>query len=381
MAAYKAEKYYVLNKEADYRRGFLEQMTCNGSGITVQGHGGYSAFISRVYDSKEEQTIWHRMCLERIGDEDVPFRISFYTSDNDFVIDNETAVRVTEVIKRPHMDIEQKKKVFESYLQYEIMNATDLLLHQVSGRYLWFVLETYSQPGQQVEFANMIIYFPRRTWVSYLPSLYDRSNVGDTFLDRYLALFQSLYDDLGHTIHEIPVLLDPETTDEHALGWLASWLGIRNTNIWTVEQLRYLITHASEMYRRRGTKKGLCDFIELYTGESPFIVEQHTIEKFAGNEPLYMLLRNLYGSDPYTLTILVSASCLPTKKEFSDLQRIIEDVKPAWMSYRLIAMYPYILLDNYSYLGVNSVLGKYLPLGLDGDSILSFATVGETVFQ
>ena len=383
MAVHEKVKYYVLNKAIDYRRGFLDRMACTGSGIAVQDGGGYSAFISRVYDSKEEQTIWHRMCLRRFGDEDVPFRISFYTVDDGYVMENEEAVLVTEIIKRPgqQMDIEQKKTVFADYLQFEVENTTDLLLHQVSGRYLWFVLEVYCQPGQNVAFSDIIIYFPRQTWVSYLPSLYDRSNVGDTFLDRYLALFQSLYDDLGRTIDEIPVQLDPDTADEQALGWLASWLGIRNIKIWSAEQLRYLIAHASEMYRKRGTKEGLCDFIELYTGERPFVVEQHKIENFADNEQQYILLRNLYGSDPYMSTILIRASCLPTKKEFLDLQRIIEDIKPAWMAFRMITMHPYILLDNYSYLGVNSVLGEYLPVELDGGSILSFATVGETAFQ
>ena len=67
---------------------------------------------------------------------------------------------------------------------------------------------------------------------------------------------------------------------------------------------------------------------------------------------------------------------MPTGKEFSDLQKIIEEVKPAWMDFKIITLRPYILLDSYSYLGINSTLGQYRPAELDGFSMLSFSTAG-----
>ena len=46
------------------------------------------------------------------------------------------------------------------------------------------------------------------------------------------------------------------------------------------------------------------------------------------------------------------------------------------MDFKIITLRPYILLDSYSYLGINSTLGQYRPAELDGFSMLSFSTAG-----
>lgn len=370
-------KYYALNKEMDYRRGYLSHIECSGQGIHIKKGGDvYSVFISRVFDSKESQNLWHRMHLEVSEDEGVLWRLSFYAADEDYLMQDGHPVSVLEII-RSEIPVEQKKQAFAPCLKLEVTNTADILLHQVCGRYLWFMLEVYGQPETQASFSNIMVYFPKQTWLRYLPEVYDRTNVGDTFLERYLAIFQSLYDDLNRSIDEIPISLEPQTGNRQVLERLASELGIGDIRLWSEPQLRYLVSHAPEMYRKRGTKQGLSDFIQLYTGEKPFIVEQHKIEKFTDNEIQYTLLRDLYGSDPYMLTILIGEQFVPTAKEFSDLQKIIEHIKPAWMAFKLITLRPYILLDNYTYLGVNSVLSEYRPTKLDDSAMLSFATVGE----
>lgn len=370
-------KYYVLNKAMDYQRGFAKNMTCDGNGIRTSGTGTQAVFISRVFDGREAGCVWHRLKLEGLENTSVPMHLYFYASDSLVMGQGENLKEVGEIIRLPdsEMEADQKLKWFEPYLKMEADSWESLLLHQVQGRYMWFAATAYCPVGETAGFSNVCVYFPRQTWMRFLPEIYQGSDENG-FLERYLSIFQTLYDDLDERIRDIPSYLDTCSTDGETLRWLAGWLGLENLSPWNEDQLRYLICHAGKLYRKRGTRDGICEFIKLYTGEEPFIAEQHFIEKYSDNEPLYALLRNLYGNDPWVFTVLIRASCLPTGKEFSDLVRIIEEVKPAWMDFKIITLRPYILLDSYTYLGVNSVLGQYLPVELDGFSMLSFATVG-----
>ena len=373
-----AAKYYVFNKAQDYDRGCLRNMRCDDNGVWIDG-SSYGVFISRLLDGMAEDLVWHRMTLKQNSDHELPFRISFYASDEALLFVDGVPRELSELIALPEqvMTVAEKKELFYPLLKFSAMNSTDMLLHEVRGRYMWFVAEFYGAPQTPVGISDIMVYFPEQSWLSHLPEVYDRRSDGDTFLGRYLAIFQSMYDGLGQEIEGIPRYLDPEAADAGTLGWLAGWLGIHNVRLWSETQLRYLVSHASELYGKRGTKQGIAQFVRLYTGELPLIVEQHKIRVFAGNPSQYRLLEALYGTDPNVFTILVRASCLPTAREYSDLRRIIEDVKPVHMEFTLVTLRPYILLDSYSYLGINSVLSQYGAPELNGSSMLSFSALND----
>ncbi len=376
-----AAKYYVFNKEMDYRRGYMQGLKCGGDGLRPDMSGtGYGVFISRLLDGLEDGCAWHRLTLKLRGGHEGPFRLSFYASDSPVIFNGDQPVDISEQLLLPAsvMDVAEKKQLFAPYLMLEVENGTDILLHQVRGRYMWFMAELYGFGDTDTGIGELMVYFPEQSWLNYLPEVYDRREAGDTFLNRYLAIFQSLYDDMSKEIEGIPGCLDPEAADEETLRWLADWLGIHQTKIWSGEKLRFLVSHAPQLYRRRGTKQGIAAFVRLYTGEQPLIVEPHQLERFSGDPQMYKLLRELYGTEPNVFLIIIQASCLPTAREFADLQKIIEDVKPAWMEFRLVTLRPYILLDSYSYLGINSVLSQYRSFELNGFSMLNFATVGES---
>ena len=374
-----AAKYYLFNKEMDYKRGYIQNLHCCDEGLTSGAEGGYGVFISRLLDSQEEGCIWHRLTLKLLGSHELPYRLSIYASDSPVIFNGDPPEDINALILMPasEMDIEDKKQRFMPYRMLETENGTDVLLHQARGRYLWFMAELYGTDDSYWGIGNIMLYFPEQSWLNYLPSVYDRREAGDTFLNRYLAIFQSLYDDLSREINHIPGYLDPEATDEETLTWLAGWLGIHHVKLWSGAGLRFLVSHAGQLYGGRGTKQGIKDFVRLYTGEPPLIVEPHQLQRFAGNPQMYKLLRELYGSDPNVFLIIIRASCLPTAREFADLSRIIEDVKPAWMGFKLVTLRPYILLDSYSYLGINSVLSPYRSFELNGSSMLSFSAVSE----
>ena len=355
----------------------MQNLRCSGNGLLTDD--GYGVFISRLLDGQEDGVVWHRLTLALCGGHEVPFRMGVYASDSPVIFNGEQPDDINELILQPEsvMAVADKKQLFAPYLRLEVENGADVLLHQVRGRYMWFMVEMYGSGRNNTGIGDLTVYFPEQSWLDYLPTVYDRRAAGDTFLNRYLAIFQSLYDDLSREIECIPGYLDPKAADDDTLRWLAEWLGIRQAKLWSGDRLRFLVSHASQLYRKRGTKQGIEAFIRLYTGELPFIVEPHQLIRFADNPQLYKLLRELYGSGSNVFLVIIRESCLPTAREFADLQKIIEDVKPAWMAFKLVTLRPYILLDSYSYLGVNSVLAQYRSFELNGFSMLNFATVGE----
>lgn len=59
-----------------------------------------------------------------------------------------------------------------SCLAKEIRGDEDVLLFDVRGRYLWFLLETGGPAGDFDGIREIRIDFPKQSWISWLPEVY-----------------------------------------------------------------------------------------------------------------------------------------------------------------------------------------------------------------
>ena len=139
--------------------------------------------------------------------------------------------------------------------------------------------------------------------------------------------------------------------------------------------MRRLLSRSVELYLERGTKKAIEDIVELYTGVKPYIVESFQLEKFKDSEEYETTLLPMYGDSPLGFTVLVKEEYIKTVREYNVLLKIIEDMKPVQMELRLVILKPYIFLNQYSFLGINSVLGQHRDMSLDGSPLLTFAVI------
>lgn len=369
-------KYFIFNKTSDYTRGYTEHLQVSALGLkSDSGFFGRAAFFSRVLDSGTEGTVWHRMTGKFRKESPAAIRMSFYTSDEIVFANGEKTIDLRDWMKSEQLSVAEKKERLKPFLRKETAFGTDVLLHSMEGRYLWFLLEIYPQTQEAVELGEFLISFPAQSWTRYLPEVYQREMGNNSFLDRYLSIFQSLYDDVGNKIREIPMYLDPQTAPEESLEWLSEWLDIEDPYMWNEKQLRFLLEHAMEFQKARGTKKGIELFVELYTGQKPFVVEWQDWVAYRDTLVYGKLLEDLYEDNPGSFMVLVQESCIPDYRDHQTLLRILEQIKPVQMEVNLIVLKPYIFADGYSYLGVNSVLGQYEEAVLGGNSRLAFATV------
>ncbi len=109
------------------------------------------------------------------------------------------------------------------------------------------------------------------SYLQYLPALYRE----DDFTGRFLRIFEDIIDPVEGTINNLHFYFDPGTTPESFIPWLASWVGLVLDERWPEARRQELINSAVELYRWQGTKRGLSQYLKIYTGVMPEIIE-HT---------------------------------------------------------------------------------------------------------
>lgn len=179
-------------------------------------------------------------------------------------------------------------------------------------------------------------------YLEYLPALYQ----ADEMMGRFLMLFESFWSPIEQQIETMPFYFDPQMTTSDLLPWLASWIGLVLDENWPEERRRRLLQSAASLYRRRGTRQGLQDYLEIYTGEKAKIAEQRA-ENFGLGAGARLGPGIALGKQnrPHTFTVTLSLPPIdaPTKSEQKRqelvrrriIEGIIEAEKPAHTSYTL----------------------------------------------
>ena len=141
----------------------------------------------------------------------------------------------------------------------------DLLLYDLRGRYLWFCLVFFSYGGETLSVSSIQLEFPRIAFIDYLPQVYRGAESVNSFLARFISVFQSVYVDLEEDIDLAPTRFDPAVAPPEFLYWLADGLAVSDCFLWTEQKLRELLQSAVRLYRIKGTKPALQEVIQLYT--------------------------------------------------------------------------------------------------------------------
>ena len=157
------------------------------------------------------------------------------------------------------------------------------------------------------------------SYLQYLPPLYH----DDDFMGRFLMIFESILDPVERTIDSINYYFDPRLVPEALLPWLASWVDVVLNEKWPIERRRELVSRAADLYRWRGTRRGLSEYLRIYTGVEPTIEEPGTEARGSAELPDYVFRVTLEVDDPDVI-------------ERDLVQTIIEAEKPAYIGYELV---------------------------------------------
>ncbi|MBP6632574.1 MAG: PASTA domain-containing protein [Kofleriaceae bacterium] len=180
-------------------------------------------------------------------------------------LQNRTVVRVPDVVGLP---LEKASILFETAGLPRVV-----VLYRESYEERDTVLEQRPSRGQMVyEDTEVTLHIARRGYLEHLPAIYRRSDaVGGNLVRELCFIFEHLFGSVGDKLDLGFRYYDPHMCPPEFLAWLASWTGFVIDADWPIEKKRALIKRSVDLYRIRGTTRGLCLFLKLFTGHEPEI--------------------------------------------------------------------------------------------------------------
>jgi phage tail-like protein len=147
------------------------------------------------------------------------------------------------------------------------------------------------------------------------------------FIVRFLSALDDQIAPVFSTLDNIDAYFDPSLTPSDFLDWLAGWIGIVFDESWSIDRRRTVLRTAIELYRWRGTRRGLAGEIELATGVAPEIEETGGISTSMSPETEFSerapaLVVRLRVPDPSAI-------------DRAQLEQLVETSKPAFAAARV----------------------------------------------
>lgn len=202
--------------------------------------------------------------------------------------------------------------------------------------------------------------------LEYLPELYLKAG---SFTERFLSIFTDIYSGLEEKIDASAELYDPEASPEAFVEWLGEWISAENMQLFPDDKKREYLLAIPRLNMYRGTIRGLKDLLELYCGSKVFIVECYHAKRYFSS---CKDLARLYSGGRFTVWIL----CSHTQSKIDALKEIVEAQLPVNITAKIKLLANITELNNYCYLGVNSVLAGMCCGALDGQCALNYIHLG-----
>lgn len=264
-------------------------------------------------------------------------------------------------------------------------------------------------------------------YVERLPSIF-KDPTG--WLEKFLKIFQKILtgipDDkesrnISKIIDAIPHLFHPdeikrffypddssdaysESLIEEFLDWLASWVGLVLKEDWSLEKKKEIIKNIIPLYRLRGTKKGIEEFLKIYiySKDEEYSKGEERITVRIIDRLIFLLginstvgintlirgfplqigpastvgVNTLIGEIPQYLfiieIILPASECIDSQppkyepinsqKKKKAIEEIIKIEKPAHTYYKFNIKFPVIQVGRHSKIGIETLIGKELNI-------------------
>ncbi|HKQ04338.1 MAG TPA: phage tail protein [Blastocatellia bacterium] len=285
----------------------------------------------------------------------------------------------------------------------------EFLVQSGSGRYLSIMMKLDADSFSTPVVQSIKAHYPRESYLKYLPAAWSADDESRMFLERFLAIFQTEWDDIELRIDEIAQYFDPEAVpDGPFLEYLArQWLALPLEGDWNQGQKRKLLAAVPKIYPHRGKLRGLRDFIAVYLAnmanlpadevrgtDFPVIVEgfrerQHLILAEGASRlgqsgpPLWSASvtrrlqlgvfsregeaelvstgdpsRDIFHHYAHRFRVLVPASWVRTADDERKIRRAIEAEKPAQTRYDLCLLDARFRVGVQSTVGVDTIMGE-----------------------
>lgn len=202
----------------------------------------------------------------------------------------------------------------------------------------------------------------------------DREGRAPNFLGRFLLGFEHLLLGVGEagdpgfeeTIAHIyryfepgAALADDERAPAEFLQWLGGWVALTLREDWSELRRRDLIAKAASLYRLRGTKRGVEEFLRIYTRLGVNIDELDTAFQVGVQSTIGKDTR-IGGAMPFSFRVhvfLAAANLKEMSAQRAVAHAIVDLQKPAHTTYSLTVDTPTLRVGVQSTVGVDTLVG------------------------
>lgn len=316
-----------------------------GLSITPVGQNG--VYYSKTLDNGRQEGLWHRLALSGHMPEKTSVEVYYYANDNaalksayDRELSSDKSLEEKEKeIEKLLKPLWKGPEVFEGKAARDEKgrevcdgntvrdnSVADMSIMENKGRFLWLKLRLITFAGESRPAIRAArVYYPRLSYLRYLPPTYREEPVSAAFLERFLSLFETIFQGLELEIDQLHRYFNPRESPAGFLRWLASWINLSIDEYLPEERVRRLIRRAPELYSRKGTPAALTEFLEIYTGRPVSLIEHSRgLRPFVIGEPGLQLGRGtiLLGSGVKGFrvgdTSVIGYSALRDKSRYPD---------------------------------------------------------------
>jgi phage tail-like protein len=225
---------------------------------------------------REHGATWHRARITADLTPGTALKVRVAASDDDRL-----AGRVAEIAARPGLTPTQRLMALDGLLPWDqkfetAMGAADdprglglfdVALDGIEAPYLWLALHLHVPPtSRPARLRRLEVRYPARSWIEDLPAIYRAEPARAAELRRFLAVFETMFDDLEERIAALPERLAPASSDEAWVDFLLRWLGLPLPADLPALRKHAFLQQAPGLLRRRGTLEALEEALHIVTG-------------------------------------------------------------------------------------------------------------------
>ncbi|HVL38806.1 MAG TPA: phage tail protein [Fimbriimonadaceae bacterium] len=217
------------------------------------------------------------------------------------------------------------------------------------GRYLFDVVvqdvtELTEKPEERLV-GTLVLQHPDSRLLAMLPAIYSEAMLTirqesdsieeSPFFERFLLGFDDAIEPLMQTLNQLEKLFGAFTTPPDFVLWLAAWVAAPLDENWPEMRRRKLIREAVEIYRWRGTMRGLKHYLKVYAGVEPDINDQPVEGMRLGKHAKLGTAATVLGDVPPHTFVVTLAVPDPSAINESIVRDIIKFEKPAHTAFAL----------------------------------------------
>ncbi len=350
----------------EIKRPQLQRATYQGMTLTEDDRivsddkGFFHYLVLPALDSGFEDCSWGRLRLNLEKGENSVFNI--YAA----AVDSKEG---HELLYDDKLPFEDKKKHLVDMKALRFVDKSDVLLYEISGRFLYLIFEIV---GQETSFSDLVINVPGDNFMQIFPEVYREKN---SFFHRYLSIFSSIHNDFQDQLDRREDMLDVDLASKESLELFLKWMGIDvDGGFLEEEDLRALLKEAPELIKYKGTRHCIERLCQLFVGQKPTILERGLMQSYVKAEE-QGLYDDLYGNSPYDVTLMMRDAVDDHKKE--QLLHLLKQFKPIRCRLHILFLKDRGAQDQHTYLDINAVIFSQQQGSLDSAVLTDGAIVLE----